>query len=231
MAKILRNESGGPLDIPDINFFAIADTDSVTLDPRQYDKAAKSALDGDLSTLIPAGDIIVNDGNGDLTSAIGLEYMLGPESAFGQRFLSDPDRINGFSAKDTQEAIEEAKNTGAAAIFPIQIVYNGNLSGDTFLSYSNLTPNTPMIVPVNANFVGFTFSNARTNNDFGLDFRNNTNAGAAFYNISVDNTQSLSQILPSPEAFTAGDFISVEYLDEGGNSNDVVITLFFNVIL
>lgn len=135
-----------------------------------------------------------------------------------------------LTAENTEDAIKQAAAVANAAIFPLPLIYNGSVSNGTFFSYSNLTPNAPVIIPVNSNFVGFTFSNANSNADYTLDFRKNTTVGTPFYTTSKTNTQFFQEELVTPEAFNAGDEITIEYGDDGNNANDVAIVLFFKAV-
>ena len=137
---------------------------------------------------------------------------------------------NGFSSENAQEAIEETGEQANAAIFTIPLIYNGTVSGTKFISYSNLTPNSPIIIPINCEFVGFTYSNSSTGADYTFNFRNNSNASTPFFTVSKNNTQFFSEILITPEVFNAGDFISVQYVDNGTNSNDGVWLLTFKAL-
>ena len=134
---------------------------------------------------------------------------------------------NGFTAENGQEAIEEAAAIANAAVFTIPLVYNGTLSGTLFISYSNLTPNSPIIIPVNCTFVGFTYSNSAPGADYTFNFRNNVTTGTPFFTVSKTNTQFFAQTIPVPELFTAGDVLSLQYVDNGTNSNDGVWILTF----
>lgn len=137
---------------------------------------------------------------------------------------------NGFTATNSQAAIEEARTIADAAIFTIPLIYNGTLSGTTLITYSNLTPDSPVIIPINATFTGFTFSNAQNGADYTLNFRNNTNGGTPFYTVSKTNTRVFAETLPTPESFTAGNFISVQYVDNGTNGNDACVLLIFKAV-
>jgi hypothetical protein len=136
---------------------------------------------------------------------------------------------SGLVAENVKDAIDELKQEANVAVFTIPLVYNGTISSDVFISYSNLTPNSPIIVPVNAAFTGFTFSNSRTGADYTIEFRKNTTTGTPFFSVSKTNTQFFAQSVPD-EIFSAGDIITVKYVDDGDNANDVVIILGFRAI-
>jgi len=226
MSKILKNSSGSDISISDTGV-TVEDNEQYTIPPVDYLLWAESA---DVIVEITSGDLVLNTGDVDLSVADALNYILYSDQALSVHFKNNGEVSNGFASSNAQDAIEEAKDLAQAAIFPISIVWNGTASGTFFFSYSNLTPNSPMIVPVESNFVGFTFSNSKSTADYILNFRNDTNIGTPFYTITKNNTQSFAQILPSPELFAGGDFISVQYEDDGTNSNDVVIQLFFSVV-
>ena len=138
---------------------------------------------------------------------------------------------NGFTSENTQAAIEEVLLQANAAVYTLPLVYNGTLSSDIFISYSNLTPNSPIVVPIASLFVGFTFSNSNTTPDYTIEFRKNTTVGTPFYSVSKTSIQYFAQTLPTPQLFTAGDIISVKYVDDGQNSNDAVWTLAFRALI
>ena len=62
----------------------------------------------EITPFLVTGSLVVNDGLYDLSSTYGLFHLKYPDTAFNSRFLSDPERVNGFLAKTVQEAIEEA---------------------------------------------------------------------------------------------------------------------------
>ena len=132
-----------------------------------------------------------------------------------------------MSSDNAQDGILEAYGQASAAVYTILLVYNGTLSGTQFISYSNLTPGVPIVIPIDSFFVGFTYSNTSAAADYTMEFRNNTDAGAAFYSVSKTDTKYFAQTLPTPQLFTEGSFISVKYIDDGGNSNDGVWALVF----
>lgn len=138
---------------------------------------------------------------------------------------------NGFESDNVQEAIEEVLELADAAIYTIPLVYNGTLSGTQFISYSNLTPDSPIVIPKKSSFVGFTFSNSRTGADYTINLRNNTTTGTPFYTTSKTNTQFFAETLATPEPFEAGDTISVQYADNGTNGSDGVWLLTFKVTI
>ena len=133
---------------------------------------------------------------------------------------------NNLVSTDVQAAIEEAFAQAQAAIYPLTIIHNSTVSNGTFFSYSNLTPNTPIVVPINSDFLGFTFSNSNSA-DFTLDFRNNSDVSTPFETVTKTSTSFFVDMLSIPELFVAGDFISVKYTDGGTNAGDVAIALFF----
>lgn len=137
---------------------------------------------------------------------------------------------SGLVAENVKDAIDESAAQANVAVYTIPLIYNGSVSGSKFISYSNLTPNTPVIIPVNSEFILFSYSNTRSSADYTFEFRKNTTVGTPFYSVSKTNTKYFSQILPSAELFAAGDIISLKYVDNGGNSKDAVWVLGFRAI-
>lgn len=136
---------------------------------------------------------------------------------------------NGFTADDVQEAIEEVRGIAEPLRVPINLIYNGTLSNGDFIGYSNLLPGdaTPIVIPITGTFVEFTWSNSRTNCDFALEFRLGSTTATPFFTWSVDNTQTASIVLGTPEPVTIGGTMFVKYIDEGTNAADAAIVLLF----
>lgn len=137
--------------------------------------------------------------------------------------------VNNFVADNTQDAIEELLDLAAPLRVPIPLVYNGTLSNGNWIGYSNLLPgnNTPIVVPITGVLDGFTWSNQQSSADFALTFRKNSTGAAIFFTWSVDNTRSASVFLPTPEPFSAGDTIFIQYVDQGTNASDATVVLLF----
>ena len=135
---------------------------------------------------------------------------------------------NDFDSDNVQDALEEVQFLVDPLLVPITLVFNGTLSNGEFIGYSNLLPgdDTPIVCPITGNFIGFTWSNSRSNADFALVFRKNSTTTTPFFTWSVDNTQT-ANVEITPEPFSAGDTIFVEYVDEGTNASDASIVLGF----
>lgn len=228
MTKILKNTTGSDVNILSLGRRVPA-SGQITVPEQDYLLLASSDVVTELTPLINAGTVVVNDGIDDLTAARGIDYISHPHQAFNIRFAASPQRSNGFVKKNVQEAIEEVQLIAEPLIVPIILVHNGRLSNNEFIGYSNLLPgdDTPIIAPITGNFVGFTWSNDDAGADFALEFRKNTTGGAAFFTWSVDNTQTADVTLGTPQPFTAGDRIYVKYIDEGNNASDAAIVLKF----
>lgn len=141
MAKILKNTTGADIEIFTAGNQVVPAGSQVTLAPEDF--AQQWATDDVLTEVTPlltSGDLVVNDGNNDLNATDGLNFLRYPDTAFNVRFLSDPERLNGFVSKNVQEAIEEAV-TGSAPIAPTQttdatptVAYSLTLADDTAYS-------------------------------------------------------------------------------------------------
>lgn len=137
---------------------------------------------------------------------------------------------NGYTADNVQAAIEEGVTSALETpIYTVVLQHNGTVSNGTFLGYDSLIPgdSTPIIIPRDADFTRFTFSNSNSNADYTLYFRKNSTVATPFYSISKVNTQFFQQALPTPEPFLAGDRIFIEYQDDGTNASDAVLVLGF----
>ena len=92
----------------------------------------------DINVEILSGNVTVNDGIGDLIAARGISFIRDSDIAFGHRFLSDPERANGFDSKNVQEAIEESRNFRAV---PVVFTKSGAVTINTFLLNGSVPSN------------------------------------------------------------------------------------------
>lgn len=141
---------------------------------------------------------------------------------------------NSFIADNTQGAIEEARETAAG--FPragLALVQNGTMGDGDLVSYSHLTPNTPIVFPVNTQINEITFSNNRTSVECDFNIYDggiggtlvktlNTSTGGNVYQTFDVNADNLT--------FNAGEIIQIEYVDQGTNARDMVLTLWISRI-
>ena len=101
-----------------------ADLNSGDLVVNAYDNV--TATDYDLPTVTEA----------DIQRA--FDFLRYPDFAFNIRFLSDPERVNGFSAKNVQEAIEEARG-GITPLTPTTTTDNTPTVAYTYSLSDNTT--------------------------------------------------------------------------------------------
>ena len=225
MAKILKNTTLSDIDL-DVLATTIPASGQITVDVESYILLASDDSITELTTLINSGDITVNNGLSDLDAEDGLDFIRYPDRA--DAIYVDDSGLT-FDADDIQEAFDNIDAIVAPLVVPIALVYNGTLSDNEFIGYSNLLPGdtTPIISPLTGSFVGFTWSNSRSNADFALEFRKNSTVATPFFTWSVDNTKTADVTLITSENFNAGDEIYVKYIDEGQNAADATIVLKF----
>jgi hypothetical protein len=142
---------------------------------------------------------------------------------------------NGFVATDTQTAIEEAKLTGGVQRFTISLLHNSSLTNGQRMGFSEVLPNTPVILPKNAQLKELTFSNNSTVADARFDIyrrptplATNVPGGTATLLQQWTITNSLTAILTGmSHAFTAGQELLIVFVDTGDNPSDVSMICFF----
>lgn len=149
-------------------------------------------------------------------------------------FEGDLDRGNGFPEDlSTQEAIEFAKQNAEG--FPragIPLIYNGTVSNNAWISYSNLTPNVPIPWAVKTEIKELTWANqdSRDDRDFDLEiYRVQGNTQTVIATLSVRNSQyhygywsGLSYV------FEAGEALRIRYKDQGKNCADLCLVPWFS---
>lgn len=138
---------------------------------------------------------------------------------------------NGFSAEDTQAAIEEAKATAAGLPrFTLPLIYNGTVSNGDWITYSNLTPNARIILPVKCRLQEVSWSNSRSSADFDYDlYKNGRGTGTLLDTLEIRNLQ-YGYFTSINQDFNAGDIIDIEYIDQGTNASDLCTILYFQML-
>lgn len=135
---------------------------------------------------------------------------------------------NGFLSKETQSAIEEAKQNAEG--FPragIGSTHNGTVNNNQWLGPNELLPNTPMMVaPVALKINEITWSNANTNVQFRIQFRLNSRTGTIFYTLTVTSPNTGNGFATGINFNLApGDTVHAQYLDDGNNVVDLNLML------
>lgn len=145
MSKILKNTTTSNIEIFNLGITIFA-LDQVTITTDEFLLLASEDVVSELTPLINSGDIVVNDGINDLLAEKGIEYIQFPNFAESIRFLSNPEKNNGFLAKDVQEAIEEAKlnsstfnGFNAGEFLTPRLLYAYNSSGSQLITSSPST--------------------------------------------------------------------------------------------
>jgi hypothetical protein len=121
MAKIIKNTTASPIVLATVGF-EIPATSSHVIEVQEYLLWGSTAALNEFTPLITRGDIVVNDGVMDLSVGDALNFLKYPDTSFNERFLSSPERSNGFVAKTVQEAIEEAASGTVVSIAPTTTV-------------------------------------------------------------------------------------------------------------
>ena len=165
MSKIIKNTTLSAIEVKETGDY-IAAEGQITIDPSNYRLWADGmveaiSLNSQFNQDLTAGDLVVNDGISDLTAAYGRYYLQYPDWAFNQRFLSEPERPNGFVSKTTQEAIEEGKSGSIGNdLDTLQFGRQGNINNNVYLlTLFNVPGNdSPDHFKYNVLFRGFSFA-------------------------------------------------------------------------
>lgn len=148
--------------------------------------------------------------------------------------------INGFTAENTQDAIEEAKNSSNGALIQFEYWNNGKSSNTWLNTAGSPLPsnNVLRVVPLKCKLVGVTFTNA--NDGVDLDIQVNiakvTEGGTVdrtiIFEVRDKRTYRNFDFNSSNEdlILDIGDKIGLYINDKGTNPNDPVVTLYLKVI-
>jgi hypothetical protein len=142
-------------------------------------------------------------------------------------------QVGVLTANNTQDAIEEVYNNapGKQARFALTLLNNSSLSNGQRFTYSELLPNTQIILPRKCRLKEITFSNATAAADWSFEFRNYTAASnyttftSLFTWSAIDTQQAFRS--DRNDLFQAGDEIRVIFTDTGTNPSDAAMVLFF----
>lgn len=225
MAKILKNTTGSIIELDELGI-SIPASGQYEVPHQKYLILSTDDVVSELTTLINAGDVVVNDGSSDLSpSSEAIAFLLYPDDASNIKFTPTLE----ISENTVQEAIGAGVSTALnTPRYTIPLIYNGTLSNNEFIGYSNLLPgdDTPIVIPVDSTLEEYTFSNKNNNADFTIELRKNGTTASVFNTRSVTNTQSYVENSIG-ELFSAGDTIYIKYIDDGSNASDSAIILVF----
>lgn len=148
MTKRIKNSTGSDITVVSAGV-TISAGGMYEIQPSEYLIWGSEEVIAEISADITAGNLVVNAydevtgtdydlptvAEADIQRA--FDFLRYPDYAFNVRFLSDPERANGFVAKNVQEAIEEARD-GSVSISPTTTVddtptvaYSATLDDDT----------------------------------------------------------------------------------------------------
>lgn len=239
--KILKNNTLLDIEISETGHFVPASSQYI-IEPSRYWSYADIIGEtgaGTVNQLILDGDIIVNDGVGDLSPDRGIDYLKYPDRAFNVRFESNPERVNGFVSKNVQQAIEESRSGFEGKGFQVSFVGNGPVKNEWLQQEDqNIESNqTPDIFKYTARLVGIDFSNENQNADTIIMIAikdnpyNNINTIDRSYKWTINNARSAARTNQvTGFIVNPGDLMSVYVKDNGGDPSDMVISMDFIVI-
>jgi hypothetical protein len=142
---------------------------------------------------------------------------------------------NGFVATNTQAAIEESATKLAKTRFSFVCTFNGTVTNNQWLGYSELMPGdiVPLRIPKNSILREISISFAGSNIDgIVVLYKNGTAAG----NIIDSTTVTFANVTGGAVfenlnySFASGDQLRGRWTDDGDNPSDMAIVYFFEVV-
>lgn len=143
---------------------------------------------------------------------------------------------NGFTATNSQAAIEEAKSSAVGKVrFVITTLFNSAIANNNWLGYSELLPGDTVGIrlPIACKLKEISVSYNGISVDGRIDlYKNGTGAGQIIDNTTFtftnqDNGKSFTGINLS---FAANDILRGRWIDTGTNPSDMAILYFFEVL-
>lgn len=226
MSKVLKNTTVSDIFVSSMGI-SLPASSSTTIEVSDYILLATADVVTELTTYINSGDIVVNDGVVDLEAADGITYIGYPDHA--RSIVFSP--TESILATTVQEAVNSGVGTALnTPRFSIPLVYNGTLSNNEFIGYSNLIPgdSTPIVIPIDCVMEEYTFSNSNMA-DFTIELRKNSTTATVFNSTSKTDTDNFVASGIN-ETFTQGDTIYIKYIDNGTNAQDAGIVLIFRAL-
>lgn len=225
ITKIIKNVSGVTQQIVNAD---VANNGSFSISPELWLAASN---DSDLRTKITNGTFVVNNGTSDLSPSEGLVHLDRFQFDDAENITFD-NSSNGFLSNNTQDAIEESKNTAVGkARFAITTVFNGTIGNNAWLGYSELLPGntTPIRIPTSCILKEITLSwnGASVDGRFSI-YKNGTAGGNIVYQSPNIVNQSGGIVFTDINiSFVNGDFFVGRWTDNGDNPSDMAVVYFF----
>jgi len=143
--------------------------------------------------------------------------IIQPQAARGQPFDNS---TNGFTATDTQSAIEEAKETAQGLPrWIIVLTHNGTVGNGNYIGLTELLADKRILFPTSSQVKEFSWNNNNTNVGVRLRFYKNSLTNLVYtYNATAgDNANGYGyHQLTTPISLDPGDFIYIKYTKTGG---------------
>ena len=235
MSKILKNTTGTAIELPRLGITVPASGQEEIKTEEFLDAATDDAL-SEITAFLNSGDIVVNDGINDLSATYGLYHLLYTDWAFNQRFLSEPERTNGFVSKTSQEAIEESRSSFNGKGFQTTFLGNGTVKNQWLENEdSDIHSNeSPDVFKYKSKLVGMEYTNNSPDSDpIIIICISNLNSGSTldrFYKWTITNSRTSIKVNQN-SGFTvnAGDKMGIYIKDGGGDAFDIVVSMDFIV--
>lgn len=141
-----------------------------------------------------------------------------------------------LTPKNTQEAIEYARNNAVATVrFCIVTTFNGTMGSNQWLGYNELMPGNavPIVLPMNCILKEISTSYNGAAVDGRLDlYKNGITSGELIDNTTFTYTNQASRktFTGLNYSFAAGDQLRMRWIDLGDNPSDFALVYFFEVV-
>jgi hypothetical protein len=141
---------------------------------------------------------------------------------------------NGFTANNTQGAIEEAKSSAIAKCrFTIVCTFDGTIANNQWLSYSHFHPGNlvPIILPLNCILreVAVSFDQTGVTGQINL-YKNGVTFTDIIGNLSFSNNNNTKIFTGLNYEFSQGDTLRGRWQSGGTNLRDTAIVYYFEVV-
>ena len=135
----------------------------------------------------------------------------------------------GWDADNVKDGILEAKSLAIdVPRFTVPLIMNSNMSNGDWITYSNLTPDSSVIIPFESYLKEVTWSNSRSGVSFDFEYYHNGRDTTKILTQEVRNSSDASGVFANiNQLLHQGDVLDIKYVDQGLNCSDLVMLLMF----
>lgn len=149
--------------------------------------------------------------------------------------LSDEANLGNGLQDDRLVTFKDLDNLAVEVIslprFAIPLLMNSGLSGGDWITYSELLPDSRILVPQKSILRDIVWCNRNTSVEFDMKFYKNGRTGTPYIIREVrSGALSYGAFYDQEDSFVRGDLLDIKYIDRGSNASDLSVILYFQTV-